>query len=81
MNLESIGAGVGGSIVSAVLTWMGFKQRLDRADADIEALRKNVVFKDAHQECSRSWHDAMAALERKIDYGNKLLASILERMK
>jgi len=81
MDLESISASVGGSIISAVLTWLGFKHRLDRADADIEAIRKSVVFKDSHQECSRSWHDAMAALERKIDDGNKLLAAILERMK
>jgi len=81
MNLESIGAGVGGSMVTAVLTWLGFKQRLDRADADIETLRKSVVFKDSHQECSQSWHNAMAALERKIDTGNQILAAILEKMK
>jgi len=81
MDFESLGAGGGSGLFVSILTYIGIKQRLDRTDNDVSEIKKAVVFKDVHGECSQSWHLAIAALERKIDDGNKLLAAILERMK
>ena len=74
MSIENVSTGAGGALITGVLTWLGFKQRLDRADADISELKKAVVFKDVHTECSGAWH-------RELDTMNKKLDQILEKMK
>ena len=40
------GAGAGGGLLGALLTFLGFKSRLDGVDKRIDNLNKTVTFKD-----------------------------------
>ncbi len=60
-------SGGGGGLVGAVLTFLGFRERMNTQDKRIEALEKDTVYKDVHAECSRSWHDALARIDSKLD--------------
>ena len=60
-------SGGGGGLVGAVLTFLGFRERMATQDKRIEALEKDTVYKDVHAECSRSWHDALARIDSKLD--------------
>ena len=67
MDMGSAGYGAGGGILGAILAWAGIKQRLDGHEKRIETLESDTVWKDQHAECSRSWHDALARLDSKLD--------------
>lgn len=67
MNIEDIGLGAGGGLLGTLLTYLGFKQRIDATDKRIEALEKDTVYKDTHAECSRAWHDALERVDSKLD--------------
>ena len=60
-------SGGGGGLVGAVLTFLGFRERMVTQDKRIESLEKDTVYKDVHAECSRSWHDAPARIDSKLD--------------
>ena len=60
-------SGGGGGLVGAVLTFLGFRERMNTQDKRIEALERDTVYKDVHAECSRSWHDALARIDSKLD--------------
>ena len=60
-------SGGGGGLVGAVLTFLGFRERMNTQDKRIEALERDTVYKDVHVECSRSWHDALARIDSKLD--------------
>ena len=60
-------SGGGGGLVGAVLTFLGLRERMATQDKRIEALETEVVYKDVHVECSRSWHDALARIDSKLD--------------
>lgn len=60
-------SGGGGGLVGAVLAFLGFRERMATQDKRIEALEKDTVCKDVHAECSRSWHDALARIDSKLD--------------
>lgn len=73
-----MGFGAGGSLFGALLAWAGFKQRLDRADADIAALHKateadmatlkaSVVFKDTCGVCHAATLRAVDGVDKKMD--------------
>lgn len=36
MNLESAGAGAGGGFIIAILSYLGFKQRIDKLEIDLD---------------------------------------------
>jgi hypothetical protein len=81
MDAGNMGYGAGGGVLTAVLTWMGFKQRLDRLDRDIDDLKndgadlkKVVVFKDTCGVCHTSTVRAVDKLDAKLDL-------ILEKLK
>jgi len=67
MDAGNMGYGAGGGLLSAILTWVGFKQRLDRADSDISELKKAVVFKDTCGVCHTSTVSAYDKLDKKLD--------------
>lgn len=67
MDIENIGIGGGSGLLGAILTYLGFKQRMDAVDKRIETLEQDVVYRDAHAECSRAWHDALARVDSKLD--------------
>lgn len=60
-------SGGGGGLVGAVLTFLGFRERMNTQDKRIDALERDTVYKDVHVECSRSWHDALARIDSKLD--------------
>lgn len=67
MDLQNFGYGGGGGILGVILTWFGFKQRLDKMDEEMKAVKESVVYKDVHAECSRAWHDQLYQLNKKMD--------------
>lgn len=78
MDAGNVGYGAGGGILAAVLTWFGFKQRLDRADSDIAALKREtdselamlkaaVVFKDTCGVCHGATLRAIDGVDKKMD--------------
>jgi cytochrome c5 len=74
MDVGNAGYGAGGGILSALLVWAGFKQRLDRADKDISdtrieiaELKKAVVFRDTCQVCHEASLREMASINTKLD--------------
>jgi len=70
--IENAGYGAGGGIVGAIAMWLGFKQRLDRVDKDIQFIREGVVWKDT---CD-ALHEATL---QRLDSIDKNLRTLLER--
>jgi len=68
VDIETVGSSAGSGLLAAVLTWIGFKQRLDAVDKKMEILAAAVVYKDTHDVCSCSWHMSLEALNKKLDY-------------
>ena len=60
-------SGGGGGLLGTVLTYLGFKGRLDDQQKRIESLEQETVYKDVHNECSKAWHDALARIDSKLD--------------
>lgn len=60
-------SGGGGGLLGTILTYLGFKSRLDSQEKRIEQLEQDVVYKDVHTECSKAWHDALARIDSKLD--------------
>lgn len=67
MDAGNIGYGAGGGIISALFTYLGFKQRLDRTDSDIADLKKTVVYKDTCDVCHQASLQRHDAIDRKLD--------------
>lgn len=78
MDIESVGIGGGGGIIGAVISYFGFSKRLDTIEkkanddkremlARIIAVEEQALYKDVHGECSRSWHEALGSIDRKLD--------------
>jgi len=68
MDIETVGSSAGSGVLAAVLTWLGFKQRLDRADADISELKKAVMYKDTHEVCAAAHRQQLTNMDQKLDY-------------
>ena len=60
-------SGGGGGLFGALLGYLGIRSRLDSQEKRIESLEQDTVYKDVHAECSRSWHDALARIDSKLD--------------
>jgi hypothetical protein len=87
MSIENLGYGGGGSIVGALLAWLGFKQRLDRMEKEHDELRKGVVYADTCKMCDRSSHENFGRIDKKFeqidgrfDYMDTKLDTILGRL-
>ena len=49
-DLKDIGAGVGGGgLLGAILTWVGFKSRIDGMEKRFEEHKKTVVYEDTFE--------------------------------
>lgn len=60
-------SGGGGGLLGTLLTYLGFKSRLDSQEKRIESLESEAVYKDVHAECSKAWHDSLARIDSKLD--------------
>ena len=67
MDAGNIGYGAGGGALSALFTYLGFKQRLDRTDEDVAELKKVVVSKDACEVCHQASLQRHDAIDKKLD--------------
>lgn len=68
MDIESIGAGAGaGGLMSAVLTWLGVKQRFDRVDSDLDNLKDKVVWRETCRITHNAVNQRLDQIEKKID--------------
>ncbi len=52
MELNNLGYSGGGGILGAVLTYLGFKQRIDDLKQDLDEHKKQVVYKDTCEVCA-----------------------------
>lgn len=67
MDIESVGAGAGGGFFTALLAWLGVKQRFDRIDADIKYLQDKTVWRDTCHVTNQALQQRLASMESKID--------------
>jgi len=71
MNLDNLGYGAGGGLISGLITAIavafGFKSRLDRQDKDINSLKKNVVYKDTFEATLKPIDNRLTRMEEKLD--------------
>lgn len=67
MDVGNVGYGAGGGILAAILTFVGFKQRLDRTDSDVAELKRAVVFKDTCGVCHTATIRSYDEVNKKLD--------------
>jgi hypothetical protein len=66
-DITGAGAGIGGGIVGAVLTLLGFKSRLDSQDKAIDEIRKTVQWKDTCIATHKPMDETLKRVELKLD--------------
>jgi hypothetical protein len=64
---ETGGAGAGGTLIGAILTWLGFKSRLDMQDKKVEKIESIMVTKQVCQAMERSFTRDIDALAKRLD--------------
>ncbi len=70
MDIDNLGYGAGGGLVSAILVALGWKARLDRQDHEIMNLKTKVVYKDVFEQFEKrfdSFTESVGKLNDKID--------------
>ena len=68
MSLEGIGAGAGaGGFLGAVLTWLGFKSRVDRLEQHIDKLEDKFVLRRTCFAVHEAVHHRLNRMEQKLD--------------
>ncbi len=68
MAIEEIaGAGAGGGILGAVLTFFGIKQRIDRQDKVIDDMSAGTVWRPTCAATHEAVNHRLDSIERKID--------------
>lgn len=65
--LGDAGIGVGGGIVGAILTLIGFKSRLDTQDKEIKDIRDKVRYIDTCEATHKSIDNSLKRIENKLD--------------
>lgn len=68
MDIQDIGAGAGaGSLIGAVLTYFGFKQRVDRLQIEVDNLSNKIVWRDTCYATQKRVDDRLDAMDKKLD--------------
>lgn len=75
---ENLGYGAGGGMISAILSWIGFKSRLDDMDKRINDIAKGVVWDKAHNECQRATTQQFSDLKHTMDEIKSILLNKLK---
>lgn len=76
MAIEEIGIGVGsGSLLGAILTYLGFKQRIDKIERANETMKEKIRFIDTCIEIHKSVDRRLESSEGKLD---AVLAIVME---
>ena len=65
--IENAGYGAGGGIIGVILSYLGFKQRMDRADKDIANIYASAVFQSTCDVCHGATNQRLDSIEKKID--------------
>jgi hypothetical protein len=69
VNLESFGAGAGGSVIGIILGYFGISKRVDKLEAELD----KKVSEETCERCMRDRDARLDRMENKID-------KILERL-
>ena len=76
MALDEIGMGLGGgTLLGTVLTYLGFKQRIDRLEKSNDDIKKEIRFVDTCIEIHKAVEKRLGSIEEKQD---TMLAVVLE---
>ena len=71
-DLKDIGAGIGGGgLLGAILTWIGFKSRIDGMEKRFEDHKKTVVYED-------TFNATIKPMQKDIETISKDIKQILE---
>ena len=65
--IENAGYGAGGTVVGAILVWLGFKSRLDRIDKDIDDLKSGVVWEKTCLATHAASMQRLDAIDKKLE--------------
>lgn len=81
---QTIGTHAGSGMLGTLLTYFGFKQRIDEIKKDQDEIKKwietsgsRVVYKDVHETCSQAWHGMLAQMNQSQIETNKKLDALL----
>lgn len=61
---EKIGIGGGAGIIGAVLSWLGFKYRIDNLQKNVESLKKSVRYEDTCIEVHKAVDVRLQSIEK-----------------
>lgn len=68
MDIEGIGAGVGsGGVIGAVLTWLGFKSRIDNIEKRFEDHQNRVVHNDTCNQIHKGVDQRFEGIDEKLN--------------
>ena len=79
MDVESIGSGAGGGLFIAILSWMGFKQRIDRIDKDIKDLRDKTVWRDTCLVTNVALTQRLDSMDKNLDKMDKKIDMLIAK--
>ena len=75
------GAGLGGGIVAAILTALGFKARIDTVEKAMEKVMDKAVYKDLCNERYKNITDRLDVQIHELEKQDKKLDAILNKVK
>ena len=67
MDIDNLGYGAGGGVVTAILTILGFKSRMDKQDKEIKEIRETVMYKDTCDATHKPIDTTLQRIEDKLD--------------
>lgn len=79
MEIDQIGAGIGGgSLLGAILTWLGFKTRIDSLEKRIENYHNEYVQSGTCNAVQKGVDQRFEGIDQKL---NQILEILMERKK
>ncbi len=67
MDIDNLGYGAGGGIISAILVALGLKSRMDKQDEKIRDIQKTVMYKDTCDATHKPIDTTLQRIEEKLD--------------
>jgi len=68
MEINDLGYGAGGGIISAILVALGFKTRMDKQDDRVNKLENTVMYKDTCFATHSPINSQLIRIEEKLDF-------------
>ena len=67
MAIESAGYGAGGGVAGVFLSWLLFRDKVNKMDKDMDTLKDRVIYKDTYEVCATNNSTNFERIEGKLD--------------